>query len=170
MLILDSNNVPFYFRENLKRNQRFNMPVGTYYSNGNLIELDKPVFYSKPKLKNRYTFRKYPEQFKISYGYNPNKCTVNLSTNEIFFDNEFLGAPQFVTEFIKFHELGHYRYSDKGQLSERECDNFAAYSMLVLGYNPTQIRVAIKYSLSNTHLGKDRKRQNFNYLKSIKSL
>ena len=170
LLILDSKNIPFYYRANETRNQKFNLPSGKYNSDNLLFKLDKPVFYTKPKLKKRYVFKRYPKNFKIIYGVNPNKCTVDLNTNTILFDNEYLNAPRFITDFIKFHELGHYRYSGKGQQSEKDCDSFAAWCMIEAGYNPTQIRVAIKYSLSDGHLGIKRKIENFNYLQSFKAL
>ena len=169
LLILDSKGIPFYFRENENRNQKFNLPNGKYETKNQLVQLRKPLYYTKPKLKARYVFKQYPKKFKIIFGKNPNKCTVNLRTNTILFDNEFKDSPRFVLDFIKFHELGHYRYSGKGQQSEKDCDDFAAWCMIEGGYNPSQIRVAITHSLSDGHLGGERKKQNKNYLQSFKT-
>lgn len=168
LLILDKNKTPFYYRNNLKNKFSFNLPCGTYYTNNNLVKLDKPVFYTKPKLKKRYHFKEYPKNFKILYSENPNKCSVDLNKGVIIFDNSFKTAPRFIKDFIKFHELGHYRYTGKGQQSEIDCDNFACYCMILIGYNPSQIMVASKNSLENTPLSLQRKQENFNYLQAFK--
>jgi len=168
LLILDKSGIPFYYLKNDNYEFKFNLPVGTYYTNNNLSKLPNSVFYSKPKLKDRYNFKKVPNGFKIIYSNNPNKCSVDLDKHIIIFDYSFKDKPRFERDFIKFHELGHYFYSGKGQQSEKDCDDFSAFCMIVIGYNPLQIRVASKYSLSNTKDGLERKTQNFNYLQSFK--
>jgi hypothetical protein len=168
LLILDKNKIPFYYRNNLNGKFKFNLPIGTYYSDTKLIELINPVFYTTPKLKNRYFFKEVPKKLKIIYAENPNKCSVDLDRGIIIFDNSFKEQPRFIKEFIKYHELGHYRYSGRGQESEKDCDNYSAYCMINKGYNPLQINVASKYSLGNNHLSIERKNNNFNYLQAFK--
>lgn len=170
ILILDSKKRPFYYREGLTRPFAFNLPFGTYYSNVPLRKLDKPVFYTMPKLKRPYHFQRYPGKFKIIYANNPNKCSVNLDRGIIIFDNSFKHEPRFVRDFIKFHELGHYHYSGRDQESEVDCDTFAAYCMITIGYNPLQARVASRYSLGNNPESEMRKKANFNYLQSFRAI
>lgn len=168
LLIIDSNDgIPFYFRPNENQNQKFNLPVGDYETQNKIYKLKKPIFYSLPKMKTRYNFQKYPTKLKIFFGYNPNKCTVDLDNHTILFDESFRNEPRFVIDFIKFHELGHFRYSGKGLQSEKDCDNFACLCMLIVGYNPSQIRTANEISLGNHLDANKRKRENLQYLKSF---
>jgi len=168
ILILDKNKIPFYYRENNKLNFKFNLPIGTYYTENNLIELKKPCFYTTPKLKPFYYNKPFPKRFKIIYKDNPNKCSVDLSRAVIIFDKSFKSEPRFVKDFIKFHELGHYRYSGRGQESERDCDDFSTWCLIKIGYNPSQISVANRYTLGHNDSGTDRKINNFNYLQAFK--
>ena len=168
LLILDKDMIPFYYRENLSGNYKFNLPLGTYYTE-NSLSITRPNFYTTPKLKDRYFFKRYPNKFKIIYSENPNKCSVDIDRGIIIFDNSFREQPRFIKDFIKFHELGHYRYSGRGQESEKDCDNFAAYCMIQLGYNPSQVSVANKMSLSDDkHTSVERQINNFNYLQAFK--
>ena len=168
LIILDKNKIPFYYRNNLKGKYKFNLPLGTYYTNNTLLVLNNPVFYTTPKLKPSYHFRPFPKKFKIIYENNPNKCSVDLNRHVIIFDNSFKKSPRFIKDFIKFHELGHYKYTGRGQESEKDCDNFSSYCMIKVGYNPSQISVANKYTLGNEFLSIDRKENNFNYLQAFK--
>ncbi len=168
LIIYDSNGLPFYYRENIKKNQKFNLPEGNYSTQNFLVKLSKPVFYKLPKLKPRYVFIKYPDNFTEIYEPNPNKCTVDLDKATITYDTEYLDETRVIKAFIKFHELGHYRYSGHGQISERECDDFASWAMLQAGYNPSQVRYASEYSLGNDHLAKKRKDRNKKLLNKIK--
>ena len=168
LLIFDKNKIPFYFRDNNKTTFKFNLPVGTYYTENNLVKLNRPCFYTSPKLKPFYFNKTLPNRFKIVYENNPNKCSVDLTRGIIIFDNSFKNEPRFIKDFIKFHELGHYRYSGRGQESEKDCDNFSVHCMIKIGYNPSQINVASKYTLGENHLSVDRKINNTNYLQAFK--
>lgn len=168
LLILDKSKIPFYYRNGLTGNYRFNLPVGTYYTKSKITKLQKPCYYTTPGLKPAYYFKPFPKRFHIIYMTNPNKCSVDLNRAVIIFDKSFKKSPRFIKDFIKFHELGHYRYTGKGQTSEKDCDNFAAYCMIRIGYNPSQISVANKYTLGNDHYAIDRKINNNNYLQAFK--
>lgn len=159
------NGLPFYVKKNNRGVQYFNLPLGVYKVYGNLTKLKKPIRYKLPLIAKKYINKKLPRNFKIMFGENPNKCTVDLSRNTIFFDNRFRHETDPTIAFICRHELGHYRYAGKGAKSEFQCDTFATYCMLLEGFNPSQIRAAILYSLGNSNLGLCRKNYNKDILK-----
>lgn len=171
LLIYDKSMIPFYFISGIKNLFRFNLPLGTYYTENKITQLDKPCYYSSPKVPEKYFFDiNYPENFKIIYRDNPNKCSVDLEKATIIFDTSYKKEPRFVRDFIKFHELGHFDYTGKGDQSERDCDLFAGNCMLKIGYNPTQIAAAQKYSLGQGGCSDMRKKSVANYLKRTKHI
>jgi hypothetical protein len=160
--IFDTDNSIFYYKENeSKKNIKFNLPKGIYFTKNNL-EIIAPIKYKFSKLSKTYNETKTPESFIISYGNNPHKCTVDLNKGTIFFDNRYKSAERYTIDYIIFHELGHYFYYGKGQKSEIDCDKFAANCMLSLGYNPSQIRAAQFYTLSENEEAKERKKEIYN--------
>lgn len=157
------NNGELFYIYNNKKNKcvKFNLPVGVYFTENNLNELKKPVNYKKIILPPKERDLKKPENINVNYVDNPNKCTIFLSSGEIFLDNSFKNFPSFVRLYVLFHEIGHYHYN-----TEKFCDLFAAKNMLERGYNPSQIYFASKFSLSR--LGEDRKNYCLNNMKKIK--
>lgn len=167
-LIILCNGLPFFVKSNCN-GLKFNLPKGKYeLIEGQIIDLKEPINYTLPKLKGRYVFKKSPKGFKVLFDKNPYKCTVDLSNNTITFDNSFKKEPIQILDFVQFHELGHFRYSGKGLQSEIDCDNFAIYCMLKRGYNPSQIRYASQFTLSNSAESKKRKKENYLQTKKIK--
>lgn len=167
-LILDKNKIPFY----TWKNQRiepfiFNLPTGDYFTSDPLTDLPSPFIYKLPTLKPRYFFKKFPNGFKISFGRNPNKCTVDLNNSTIVFDNSFRNYPRWVLDYIKFHELGHFMYSGRGDESEADCDVFACWSMIKVGYNPSQVAAARKMSLGDSPKLQNRNNASNNFLKRV---
>lgn len=145
--ILDSKQNPFYFFDfngRIKR-RNFNLPKGNYYiSEGEFLPLEKPVKYTLKNLpKKEFLHRKNPEKWKIIFGNNPSKCTVDYANGVMLFDNYYQTAPRLVFDYILNHELGHKLYK-----TEKFADAFAMNRMLLKGYNPSQIRLAPQITLS----------------------
>lgn len=164
--VYDSDNSIFYYKENeSKKVIKFNLPKGIYFSENNLQQIN-PIKYKYAKLSKTYNETKFPNEFKISFAKNPHKCTVDLNNATIVFDNKYKLAERYTIDYIIFHELGHYFYYGKGQKSEIDCDKFAANCMLVIGYNPSQIRAAQFYTLSENEEAKERKKEIYNLTKN----
>jgi hypothetical protein len=168
--IFDRDGLPFYNMQNVGPKFTFNLPRGEYYSNNNLIELSKPLNYTMPELKRRYNFMVAPRKFRYVYANNPNKCSVDLLRGLVIFDHSFKDFPRFIKAYIKYHELGHYRYSGKGQVSEKDCDDFSFICMIKAGYNPAQVVTASEYTLENNLTGMDRKKNTFNFAYNFRQL
>jgi hypothetical protein len=150
IVINDINGNIFYFKLNNEgKIIYFNLPEGEYTTNNNLQKVTEPRKFKIKILPSPNRPKKLPKEFKIFFTENPNKCSVDNVNHIIYFDNSFKDAPQFVMDYIKLHELGHYFYSGQGQLSEKNCDQFAYNEMIKLGYNPSQVVAAINYSLSD---------------------
>jgi len=145
--IFDINGQLFYsdkFTEIISRGEKleFNLPLGVYKYNGNFVRLVNPikvVNISLP-LKERHLAHK---RYEIIFGDNPNKCTIFYDEGIILFDNSFKNKPLYVKYVIYFHELGHHWYK-----SEEKADLYAAKKLLELGFNPSQIGMAMLNSLN----------------------
>lgn len=120
----------------------FNLPLGIYKYNGNFIKLPWPVKVVNIQLplKERNLAHK---KYEIIFGDNPNKCTIFYDEGIILFDTQFQNKPLYVRYVIYFHELGHHWYK-----TEEKADLYAAKKLLELGFNPSQIGMAILDSLN----------------------
>ena len=147
-VIYDPNNIIFYSSEftnkiALQKPLLFNVPAGKFTYEGNFIKLDFPVSVQNvalPLRERNITQKRYDIQF----GENPNKCTIFYDKGIILFDNSFKDKPLYVKYTIYYHELGHHWY-----ITESKADLFAAKKLLELGFNPSQIQLAMLDSLSN---------------------
>lgn len=116
----------------------FNLPENfTGKVDGEIRQLKNPVVYETPDLP---TFEKKTplKRLTITYGENPNKCSIRFKDGVIFFDNEFKDK-ELTRNYIIGHEIGHFFYIGNGDESEMKCDIFSAKMMLDNGYNPSQI-------------------------------
>lgn len=145
VLIRDSNGFVFYDTEILvPKVTYFNMPVGTYFVETGFISPSLfPRVYNLADLPLPQRDRRKPFDFKIEFGYNPNKCSIIWDEKRILFDNSFLDKPQYEVFFILFHEYGHALYE-----TEKYADLYASNMMKIRGYNPSQIIYAQMNSLS----------------------
>lgn len=158
----------FYFKLNNEGKWiYFNLPEGEYTTNNNILKAKAPREFKLKQLPKPNRPKKLPENFRVVFTENPNKCSVDNVNHVIYFDNSFKDAPKFVMDYIKLHELGHYFYSGQGQLSEKNCDHFSFNEMIKLGYNPSQVIAGINYSLSDRKEAV--KRKNNLYTKAINS-
>jgi hypothetical protein len=154
------NGMPFYLKPNEKGKEvKFNLLSGIYNTDNNLIKLNLPVKYQLPVLPKIERKIELPNTINVSYGENPNKCSVWLKQGQVLLDNSFKKYPQFVRLFILYHEAGHYFYK-----TESKCDKFASHYMLKLGYNPSQIVLANKTTITSEF----RKKECFNYNQKVK--
>jgi hypothetical protein len=157
--IKDTTGKVFYLYKNpTGKICEFNLPKGKFLTDNKIGERAEPKKYTLPELAPFERKVKFPKRIKIYYKNNKNKCSVNLEAGEIIFDKDFrksLSTPTFV--FIICHEFGHYFYgghnpvteADKYKRSEMFCDTFATRLMLKNGYNPSQIVLSSRYSLSD---------------------
>lgn len=155
--IYDKNGILFYCKENKNGLLHFNLPKGEYCTYNNLMTA-KIRNYKLPKLPKANNPKPLPNDFKIIFCNNPNKCSVDNKNHVIYFDNSFKNQPIPCLDYILFHELGHYLYSNDGNNSEKNCDLFAMKKMLEIGYNPSQVLWVQNGTLSESKLNNDRKK------------
>jgi len=164
--IVEPNGQVFYssdFTDNIKLGRRlnFNLPAGIYKYDGAFTKLPSPVAIegvAMPAKERNIAYKRY----SIRFGANPNKCTIFYDTGEILFDSSFLQRPLYVKYGIYFHELGHHWYR-----SEDKADLFAAYKMLILGFNPSQVGLVLAETLSSKPESDDRKGKMADLLKRL---
>lgn len=154
--IYDKNGILFYCKDNKQGLLHFNLPKGEYLTYNNLMP-SKLRVYKLPKLPKANNVKTLPNDFKIIFAENPNKCSVDNKNHIIIFDNSFKKQPIPVIDYILFHELGHYLYSEQGNKSEINCDLFAMKKMLEIGYNPSQILWVQSGTLSDNKSTLERK-------------
>lgn len=155
--IFDDTGAIFYVVKPKKGKAVFNLPKGTYFlKEFTRFETKKGKLYQYPMipLPKKDRNLKRPRKFKLKFGTNPNKATVNLLNGTIFFDQDFYNSlNRTQKEFILAHELGHYFYKGGSQKNEQKCDAFACNMLLSKGYNPSQIDAAQKSTLDGHKSG-----------------
>ncbi len=164
LIINDSNNNIFYYKENQNGVLNFNLPIGEYLTN-NSIQKSNIVNYKTYYLPRGKFVRRKERVFKVYFCENKHKCSIDMDTLEIFFDNSFKQKPKVVIDYILGHERGHLFYNGNGETSEQLCDMFSYNSLIDMGYNPSQIYYAQKNSLSNAPDAITRKNIIFNQAK-----
>ena len=148
VIVYDDNMRPFYCKENNNYGGylRFNLPVGTFYTENKLRPLKKRIYYKLHELPTPTKITQLPKKMVFKIAPNPNKCSTNLEKGIMVMDSDLAKESRAITDFVKYHEFGHFHYSgDKN--SEKNCDLFAINEMLKNGYNPSQC-AATKYCLS----------------------
>lgn len=149
--IVDERKIEFYssdFTNAISKGERlnFNLPKGVYFYDGSFTKLNKPVEHKPielPPFERNFPKRKY----KIMFGNNINKCTINHLTGVILFDNAFKIAPKYVLVDIYLHEMGHRYYK-----TEHLADLYATKRMLEKGFNKSQIGRSIVVSLRSENI------------------
>ncbi len=154
--IYDKDRKPFYYHFK-EGGREFNLPKGVYYTKNKIKALKLPKKYKYKFPKKERNIRK-PEKIKIFFGKNPHKASVVLQKGIILMDNSFKKFPRFVIEYVLQHEIGHYQFS-----SETGADAYARCMMLKKGYNPSQIGMASRITLSKS--SKHRITKCYNHLK-----
>lgn len=155
VVVRDAHGMPFYVMEGRSPNALFTLPSGTYTIEGDVVPL-RPMD-PKPEPILPPPLVAMPANVRVEYGHNPHKCSINLERGRILMDRSMLALPSFVRTFILFHEIGHYYHND-----EAECDKFAADAMIAAGFNPTQVHMASRMSLSDN--ADHRKNSTYQYL------
>jgi hypothetical protein len=146
VIIRDSRGLLFYTTEFKTPNvKEFNLPAGDFLIDSGVFKsmafpVDYPLMTLPPKERNR----PIPNDFKIVYGRNPNKCSIIWPEKKILFDSALLDYTTPERDFIKFHEFSHAHY-----VTEKYCDLKAANYMILKGYNPIQIGLSQIDSLSS---------------------
>ena len=159
-VIIEKDGMPFYKQKRKSRFITFNLPEGNYNLVKGFVTKKNVIDYPLIKLPVSRESGILPKKIEVKFITNKNKCSVDISDKKvmkIWFDKSFLNYPDYVRNWIKGHEAGHYLYSGSGVESEKNCDLFACNVMLVSGYNPSQIQSAIDCSLSNHLISEHRK-------------
>ncbi len=127
-----------------RRGKEFNLPYGNYVIQGKT----KRIPFRMPAVPNLRYYK--PEKNvgfkgfqKVIFTQNPNKCSIDVQKGFLVFDKDFfksLNISQLY--FVLSHEVGHFFY-----YTEHKCDTFAAFMMLKMGFNPSQISSAAKSTL-----------------------
>lgn len=144
--IFDANNNIFYYPTYLKKwRGKFNLPIGVYYTDSNLVKLTTPHQFLKgfnlPRFERE--FLDNVDKAKVLFDENPHKCTIFHDKNIILFDNSFKSKPLLDLLTIVGHERGHKKY-----FTEWKCDLYAYYLMLKKGYNPSQVKISMFKTLN----------------------
>lgn len=148
IVIRDFRGKIFYSTEGLKPVEKFNLPPGNYYiDTGSFRAMKNPVKYKLNKLPPAQRNLKPPTNFNVTFGFNPNKCTIKWGEGLIIYDDALKEATLPVLWFMLFHEYGHSLYS-----TERYADLLSANLMKKRGFNPSQIGKAPITSLSSRQL------------------
>lgn len=148
VLIRDVENNMFYQHPNERNCITFNLPVGVFYTDNELLE--QPDFIPYEKFKS-VDFKFNPKEFSITVKQNPNKATINTFFKTIVVDPsilEFNYAP--LLTFLLGHEMAHLIVGgntyDKNSVllfdAEKACDDISRNYMLSHGFNPSQIKIA----------------------------
>lgn len=147
IIIRDTRGILFYSTEDKVPDvKEFNLPPGEYFvDQGSFTPMLFPRVYPSIKLPRRQRFfYPNPKDYKVVFGDNPNKCSVDWEKKIIKFDKSFEEKPMYEIDFILCHEFGHRFYK-----TEKYCDLYAARCLLKMGYNPSQVGLAPIDSLSD---------------------
>lgn len=146
VIIRDCRGLLFYSTEyQLPKVTEFNLPCGTYLvDSGHFVKMNAPVNYPMKQLPPAERKRPVPNDFKILWGDNPNKCSVIWPRKVILFDRSLEDYRLPELYFILYHEYSHASYK-----TEKFCDLKAYNYMIRKGYNPAQIGMSQIDSLSS---------------------
>lgn len=139
VIIRDWRGVLFYSTEDTVPNAKeFNLPdlkgpTEYYVDSGYFSKMEKPVEWNLHKLPPIERNWEDPTKFKISFGTNRNKCTINWGQGWILFDNQYKDAPLPVLYFLLYHEYAHRYYK-----TEKWVDSLAFNYGMKKGFNPNQ--------------------------------
>lgn len=130
----------------------FNLPAGQYTYMGRISALEQPVDYGAMQLQpaDKPPIPPWNVNMHIVLSNDTPKMRVDYETGEMQVNPDWastLSTPEY--EGATRHEAGHYFYTggsghDQG---ERNCDRFAAKTMLDEGYNPSQLKNAFSKML-----------------------
>ena len=161
LTIRDEKNNLFYFHKNSRRAINFNLPTGFFHTNNIILR----KLFSPYKVFTPFLSKGFLSDLKVKVEPNPNKASIFIGKKLIVIDPKFANHVfKPVTVFCLAHELHHFIFFPK-TLSERvdkekmidiekKCDEGAVNYMLSCGYNPTQIKIAKEFILSNKERGK----------------
>ena len=145
VIVRDCRGLLFYSTELQVPNVReFNLPCGEYLvDSGYFTPMSEPVDYPLKSLPPFERDRPLPKDFVLTWGDNPNKCSIIWPAKTILFDRslEEYRLPELF--FILYHEYGHSKYK-----TEKFCDLYAYNCLIRKGFNPEQVGLSQIDSLS----------------------
>lgn len=165
IMIIDSDEREFYYYHNpLQKTVCFNLPIGEYFTENEIIKLRRPIKYICPPLP-KPDKDLIPQEMNFFVTDNPHKASIDVSTGDVIIDHSINEKEKPFKCFVLLHEVGHNYYN--GGTHEHFCDIFAAKTMLEkLGFNPSQVYLAQEFCLSENSI--NRKDFLYNYLKKVK--
>lgn len=152
---------PFYIMNKKAEYTYFNLPKGEYIIEVEVERLTKPNKFALPPLPKFERNIKQPNEIKIIFGKNPNKCSIDLERGIIICDWSIKAKGRAEQTFVLYHEFGHYFYKN-----ESSCDKFATRKMIEEGFNPSQTVFSVNGCLSER--SHERKNEVYNFAKQIK--
>jgi len=143
----------FYMHPNDRKSILFNLPMGVFYTENNLLKQKEFQPYEKFR---GWNLKFNPKEFTTVLKPNKNKATINTFFKTITVDPsipKYNYAP--LLDFVIGHELGHLevggnKYDDNKNLifdAEKACDEISRNYMLSHGWNPSQIKLAAELLL-----------------------
>ena len=165
LIVNDNSGNIFYYKENNGNEINFNLPIGEYSTNNKIFH-NKIVDYKKYRLPRGKRLKRVPNKMNYLFENNPNKASIDTSTNTVYLDHSFKYSPKVKIEFVLGHEEGHYFYFGNGEISEQLCDFYSYNKLIDLGYNPSQIFYAQKFTLGDSKPSQCRKKLLFNHIKN----
>lgn len=147
----------------------FNLPAGIYTIQGGCERLVAPVRFEPKRIRRKPDVKGKPANITITIKPTPFKAFIIPKLGSIVIDPSIVKQGQIVYDWVLSHELGHLKHSKprKGetiQKVEKAADAYAFNRMLLLGYNPSQISIAILTSLNCGYArSRDRIDQVFKY-------
>ena len=152
---------PFYVKEKKGEYTYFNLPKGEYIIEVEVERLVKPNKFDLPPLPKFERKIKRPNEVKIIFGKNPNKCSIDLEAGVIICDWTIKAKGRAEQTFVIYHEFGHYFYK-----TESSCDKYATRRMIEEGFNPSQTVFSVNGCLSER--SHQRKSEVYNFAKKVK--
>ena len=136
--VYDENGFPVYLA---KAGKKFNIPAGNFTFD--FVFDIVPIFYY-PEQKVKLPKSQKPNGNRVirNISYKPNidrVAFIQAKLGNIVMDESLLDCPEFIHDFVLFHEIGHIHYR-----TEQYCDLYAMKCMLEKGWNPSQVYIAKK--------------------------
>lgn len=152
---------PFYVMKKKGEYTYFNLPKGEYIIEVEVERLTSPNYFAVPPLPKYERNIKRPNEIKIIFATNPNKCSIDLQKGVIICDHSIRAKGRAEQTFVIYHEFGHYFYK-----TESSCDKFATRKMIEEGFNPSQTVFSVNGCLSER--SQERKNEIYNFAKKVK--
>jgi hypothetical protein len=134
--VYDKNGFPIY---SAKPGKRFNIPSGNFDLDFS-YDLIPVFYYPDQRIKLPRSEKPNGNRLIRSVSYAPGVeriAIIQAKSGTIILDESLLNTPEFIHDFVLFHEIGHIHYK-----TEEYCDLYSMKCMLEKGWNPSQVMIA----------------------------